>query len=402
MWLLNEETFRAMQRAEASGLAPTAQQRTEFQAQIEARGGVPRNMSVSGSTAEIRVEGVLTKTPDLFAMLFGGGNTTYTDIQAALALADSDPAIKDVSLFIDSPGGNVHGLFDTLAALEAFSKPIKVRAVQAQSAAYAIAAAAGKIDAVNPAAMFGSIGTAVSLFVDDEVVTLTNTDSPDKRPDPRTEEGRAVIVQFLDAINELFVDAIARGRGVSASVVSSEFGRGRTVLAAEAKRKGMIDSISKPARKASVRAEAQETPELQVEDNIPPATSGAQQEKKHMTLEELKAQHPELCKELVAEGVKKGEAGERDRVCAHLTLGEASGDLKTAFEAIKSGEAMTSTLQAKYMAAGMNRRDREERQSESNSAEKVLSNADATEPDAKDLGDEVVALMEQRRGKKVS
>lgn len=398
MWLLNEETFRAMQRAEASGLAPTAQQRTEFQAQIEARGGVPRNMSVSGSTAEIRVEGVLTKTPDLFAMLFGGGNTTYTDIQAALALADSDPAVKDVSLFIDSPGGNVHGLFDTLAALEAFSKPIKVRAVQAQSAAYAIAAAAGKIDAVNPAAMFGSIGTAVSLFVDDEVVTLTNTDSPDKRPDPRTEEGRAVIVQFLDAINELFVDAIARGRGVSASVVSSEFGRGRTVLAAEAKRKGMIDSISKPARKASVRAEVQETPELQAEDNIPPATSGAQQEKKHMTLEELKAQHPELCKELVAEGVKK----ERDRVCAHLTLGEASGDLKTAFEAIESGEVMTSTLQAKYMAAGMNRRDREERQSESSSAEKVLSNADATEPDAKDLGDEVVALMEQRRGKKVS
>lgn len=117
-----------------------------------------------------------------------------------------------------------------------------------------------------------------------------------------------------------------------------------------------------------------------------------------MTLEELKAQHPELCKELVAEGVKK----ERDRVCAHLTLGEASGDLKTAFEAIESGEAMTSTLQAKYMAAGMNRRDREERQSESSSAEKVLSNADATEPDAKDLGDEVVALMEQRRGKKVS
>src|SRR5690606_40268393 len=139
----------------------------------------------------------------------------------------------------------------------------------------------------------------------------------------------------------------------------------------------MIDSISKPARKAAVRAEAQETPELQAKDTIPPAPGGAHTEKVPMTLEELKAQHPELCKELVAEGVKKGEAGERDRVCAHLTLGEASGDLKTAFEAIKSGEAMTSTLQAKYMAAGMNRRDREERQRESSNAEQVLSNADA-------------------------
>src|SRR5690606_27480192 len=171
------------------------------------------------------------------------------------------------------------------------------------------------------AAMFGSIGTAVSLFVDEEVVTLTNTDSPDKRPDPRTEEGRAVIVQFLDAINELFVDAIARGREVSASVVTSEFGRGRTVLASEAKRRGMIDSISKPARKAAVRAEAQETPELQAEDNIPPAPGGAHTEKP-MTLEELKAQHPELCKALVAEAEenarKDAVAKERDRVEAHL------------------------------------------------------------------------------------
>src|SRR5690606_31214491 len=293
-----------------------------------------------------------------------------------------------------------------LAALEAFSKPIKVRAVQAQSAAYAIAAAAGKVAAVNPAAMFGSIGTAVSLFVDDEVVTLTNTDSPDKRPDPRTEEGRAVIVQFLDAINELFVDAIARGRGVSASVVTSEFGRGRTVLASEAKRKGMIDSISKPARKASVRAEVQETPELQAKDNIPPAPGGAHTEKVPMTLEELKAQRPELCKALVAEAEenarKDAVAKERDRVEAHLTAGEQSGDLKTSFEAIRSGAEMTQSLMTKYMMAGMNRRDREERQSESSNAEKVLSNADATEPDAKDLGDEVVALMEQRRGKKVS
>lgn len=121
-----------------------------------------------------------------------------------------------------------------------------------------------------------------------------------------------------------------------------------------------------------------------------------------MTLEELRAQHPEHCKALVAEGVKQGEASERDRVCAHLTLGEASGDLQTAFEAIKSGTAMTATLQAKYMAAGLNKGDREQRQRETAQADAIVEGAASGEPATPDLGDQVVALMDAKRGKKVA
>ena len=58
----------------------------------------------------------------------------------------------------------MEGLFETLAAIEAFGKPMSVRASKAASAAYAIAAAGGSITAVSPASSFGSIGVVMSLF----------------------------------------------------------------------------------------------------------------------------------------------------------------------------------------------------------------------------------------------
>lgn len=394
MWLLAEETLRAMQRAEKSGLMPTAEQQAQFEArclaQIEARDGLPANMSITGDTAEIRVEGVLTKRPSLWSMLFGGGNTSYRDIISALSFAANDPSVRSVSFTVDSPGGHVDGLFDTLSTIQGFSKPMRVRASNAQSAAYAIAAAAGPIEATGPAATFGSIGVAIDyvFFSDMELISLTNSDSPDKRPDPRTEEGRVVIVRHLDALHELFVDAIAVGRKSSAKTVRTEFGRGATLLAADAKRLGMIDTIqgAKPALRV-------------VKGNAP--EGGGQEEKTTMDLKTLKAQHPDLCEALV----KEGATAERDRVTAHLTLGEQAGadGLKIAFAAIRAGDPMTQTRTAEYMAAALNRRDTQLRQTETDNAGGAADNAkpEASNGATPDMGDQVAAKMAESRGKKM-
>lgn len=418
MWLLNEETARVMQDARKAGFAPTTEQLSALADAVQSRDGAPRNLVLAGNVAEIRVQGVLTKSPDWFAMYFGGGNTTYTDIITALAIVRSDASIKEVRLAIDSPGGNVDGLFDCLAAIELVraEKKMSVRASNAQSAAYAIAAAAGKIEAANTGSTFGSIGTAVSYFVDDAVVTLTNTDSPDKRPDVTTPEGKATVVKFLDAVNELFVDAIARGRGnVASARVKSEFGRGATLLAGDAKRLGMIDSIAKPVLRAVSGAEANAEPppadavpaeEPAAQESTQPravgdnhsspvaAPRGAQQRKSKMTEDELKAQHPDL----YASVYGKGRSEERDRVGAHLTMGEQSGDLKTAFAAIKDGSPMTMTLQAQYMAAGMNRNDRANRQADSNAAAEAVDNAETPKTESGDIGDLLVARLKERKG----
>lgn len=392
-WLIEEETLRSMQRAERAGIVPTAAQQAEHEqrvAQVEARDGLPANMSIAGEVAVIRVEGALTKKPSLWAALFGGGNTSYREIISALSIASNDPNIKTVSFEVDSPGGHVDGLFDTLAAIQAFKKPMRTRTSRAQSAAFAIAAAAGPIEATGPATPIGSIGVAIdfAFFSDMELVSLTNTDSPDKRPDPRTPEGQAVIVRELDAVADLFVDVIATGRKTSTDNVKTGFGRGATLLAGEAKRRGMIDSIEgqKPALRVVPNATAQD--------------SGAQNTgADKMDLKTLRAQHPEIYEAVVKEGVTQ----ERDRVGAHLALGEQAGEegMKTALAAIRAGDAMTQTLQAQYMVCAMNRRDRTVRQEESDKAGAAADAARAPVQVTQDIGDQVAEKMAATRGKKL-
>ena len=393
MWLMAEDTLFAMRRAERAGLMPTAEQQAEHLERVSAaaRDGLPPNMSIAGDTAEIRVEGVLTKRPSLWALFFGGGNTAYTDIIGALSLASNDSRISSVVFSIDSPGGHVDGLFDAIGSIQGFSKPMKVRASNAQSAAFAIAAAAGRIEANGAASTFGSIGVAqdFTFWSDLELVSVTNTDSPDKRPDPRTPEGKAVIVRHLDAINDLFVDAIAAGRKVSIPTVKNNYGRGATLLASEAKRLGMIDTIANASGKPALRVVRSSA-----------AEGGGEKTETKMDIKTLMAQHPEVYEAVV----KLGADQEHDRVCAHLTLGQQAGaeGLTIAIEAIQGREAMTQTFMARYMGCAMNRRDRTERQTESDGAGAAADKAKQDEPAAQDMGDKVAGILAAKRGKKVA
>ena len=310
-------------------------------------------------------------------------------------------------LKISSPGGTVAGLFDTLAVLEAFEKPVTVRASLAASAAYAIAAVGGRIEATNLAAEFGSIGVAVTYLHLEELIDITSTEAPNKRPDPSTDEGKAVIREHLDAIHELFVDAIARGRSkatgekLTIDTVNETFGRGAVVLAADARKRKMVDKL--PAQSRGARAEEQITPVAAGEPEET-ATGGEDEETtmaeptKILDLKTLKANHPEAYAAAVAEGV----ATERDRVVGHLTMGEQCGAMPTAIAAIQSGEGMTVTLTAKYMSAAMNRRDVNARQADSDAAGQAVEGAAAAAAgtEGKDQGDLVVEQLEARRGKK--
>lgn len=434
LWLIQHEVALDMQRAREARLhlSLTDEQRGDFaKAATSAIAGVPRNYQVAGDVAEIRVEGVLTPKPDLFAFYFGGGNTTWESIRQALALAQADTGVKRVQWLISSPGGQVDGMFDTLAAMEAFSKPMSVRASMACSAAYVIACLGGKIEATSAAGYFGSVGVVRSYYVDEHIVEVTNREAPNKRPDPTTPEGKSVIQDELDAIADLTHEAISKGRGTTVRDVVQNFGRGGTVLAGDARRRGMIDRIAKPFLRAlpiegSGPTAADEQSENQpvaavgdlvgarAENPSPAPKPGAQPQRKTiMNKKELQENHPEVYAAILAEGRALGEtagaSSERDRCVAHLTMGEASGDMKTAVAAVQSGEGMTATVNAKYMAASMNRRDTNTRQAESDGA--VAAVAGATPPPATgapaiasteaapDLGDQVVALIDSQRGK---
>lgn len=368
MWLLESSIKRAIENAETQGFTPSADQVTQFNASLPA-GAVDtsRVMAVAGGKAQIDVRGVLTKTPSIMARIFGGGNTTYTEVEAALKAADADDSISEIIMAVDSPGGSVDGLFELIAAMQAVKTPIKAEATKAASAAYALVSQADTITATGPAAQFGSIGIVVDAYVSENRVSITSSKAPKKRPDLTTEEGRAVIREELDALHDLFVESIAEGRGVSADNVNAKFGEGATLLAGEALKRGMIDSIN--TKQATAK------------------TGGNQQEAKSMDLQTLKAQHPDV----YAAAAQEGQDQERDRVGAHLTMGKASGDMETAISAVEDGSAMTATLQAKYMAAGMNRADVQARQDDDAEAA-AADGANASDADAEAAaGDNILA-----------
>lgn len=376
-WLIESTTLDALRAAVAAGHMPTAEQQAEFEARDRSPGGI---LSVAGDKAQIAVQGVLTPRPSFLAMLFGGGNTTYGQIQAALADAETDPDVKDITLAIDSPGGAIDGLFDTLAALQGVTKPMTAKVANVgASAAYAIATQADTIEAANRATRVGSVGIVASFFVSDSQVSVSSRKAPLKNPDVRTEAGKDVVRDQLDALHDIFVDAVAEGRNMSVKKVNADFGRGATVLAEDAVRRGMIDGV------AGV-------------DQGTAADLGGEQktEANKMDLVTLKAEHPAV----YAQAVEIGVTQERDRVGAHLMMGEKSGDTKTAFEAIRDGSEMTATLQATYMAAGMNRADADA--AAADDAETAAA-ADAVDsaPDGEDMADAVAAIVEENMGSEV-
>lgn len=383
MWLLEASVRQAIEQAQKSGFMPTVEQHATFEAaRVGMAGGSnSRILTVAGSSAEVAVNGVITKAPSFLAMLFGGGNTTYPEIISALAEADSDPDIKEITLAIDSPGGHFDGLFDTLAAIQSVQKPIKALVSNVgASAAYAIASQADEIVAANKATRVGSVGVVATFGADDGTISITSTNAPKKRPDVTTEEGKAMVREELDAMHEIFVDAIAEGRSTRADTVNADFGQGATLLAGEALKRGMIDAVADSPLKAVKNTKTTT------------ASGGYKPEIGSMDLKTLKAQHPDVH----AAAVQEGTDQERDRVTAHLIMGEKSGAMETASAAIKDGQGMTATLQATYLTAGMNRSDVATRQDDDAGAN-AGDNATVTD-DQGDSGDAVASMIESRLG----
>lgn len=346
MWLLEGGVWQQIERAQAAGLLPTADQLAHFEA---SHGSVSADNSrilvVAGRTAQIEVQGVLTQKPDWIAAFFGGGNTTYGEIIAALAEADANTDIDQIILAIDSPGGQVSGLFDAIAALQTTKTPTRaVVGGMAASAAFALAVTADKTVATSRAAIFGSVGVVQGFRVNDDIIEITSTNAPKKRPDVTTPEGVAAVREELDPLHDLFVETIAAGTGVSMDKVNADFGQGATLLADEALKRGMIDSI--------------EGPRLSVVTSATTSTAeSGQPEARKMDLSTLKAEHPAVYKAAVDAGI----ALERDRAGAHLTMGEMSGDMKTAIACAIDGSEMTQVITAKHMMATANRRDMDNR-----------------------------------------
>lgn len=337
MWLIDQAVLDALEHAR--GGEATAEQREKFFAiHGDGASNPSRILSVAGNNAEIAIEGVLTKIPDFFAQYFGGGNVTYGEIIQAIAQANADPNVDNITMRVDSPGGMIDGLFEAIKAVRGSVKPIKaIVSDMATSAAFALVAQADSITAENAMSRFGSVGIVTAIKIPEDEVLITSTKAPLKAPDVTTAKGIAEKRKELDAVHDVFVSAIAEGRGTTEEKVNSNFGKGASLLASDALSRGMIDAILDDDSEAN--------------ESTARTSSGQSEDRAMNTLEEFRAEHPALYAEAVALGV----AAEGGRVKAHVKMGVAFGATDIAMKAIAEGTEFGPEIQAEYMSAGQNR-----------------------------------------------
>ena len=320
-WAMTPEALRGVLVALDRGL--TAEHRPHFHASatgtreaIAADLGNPvegLNYSYKqGSTGIMFLDGPIIPRADMFSDI--SGVTSIDNLTSDLCALMDDPTVDNIVLMVDSPGGSITGVSEFAQMLAKCGDKKSTTAYvygMAGSAAYWIASAAGSIVAVDTGEV-GSIGV-VTTYRDTskadaaagiETIELVSSQSPYKRPNMATDDGKASVQTVLDDLASVFVDTVAANRSTTSDAVLKDFGQGGMMVASRALSTGMIDSIGtldsilKTSASTSMPMNAKPTQPMQM---------GA-----IVNAEEMIKTHPEAAVALQ----EMGAVGERSRIQA--------------------------------------------------------------------------------------
>jgi ClpP class serine protease len=171
------------------------------------------------------------------------GATSLESVVQDLVTASEDPNIEGIVLLCDTPGGQATGLHEASTLLRSIQKPT-VAYVEGQcaSAGYYFASGARKIVMPNDARV-GSIGTVLGVRrkSPNDPVEIVSSQSPDKRPDHATDEGRAVLQRYVDDLTQVFIETVAQHRGLTPDHVQTS--RGGMLVGQKAVDFGLADAL---------------------------------------------------------------------------------------------------------------------------------------------------------------
>lgn len=210
-----------------------------------------RESRIVNGVAVIEVVGPIFRYANLFTMLSGATSTEMLakDIRQAV----DDPLVKAIVLSIDSPGGMAAGI-NELGNL-VFEAREKKRIVAYSggtiaSAAYWIGSAAEQI-VIDRTTVGGSIGAKMTILDSSgrdakaglRQIEIVSSQSPDKVLDPNQDAGKAKLQRIVDDLAQVFVETVARNRGVDVETVLANFGRGGVFVGDALVTAGMADRL---------------------------------------------------------------------------------------------------------------------------------------------------------------
>lgn len=248
--------------------------------------------AVVNGVAVIPVYGVLGKRMNII-MDFSGGTSTQL-LRSSIEKALRDKSVDAIVLDIDSPGGSVDGTKEVADFIfeNRSGKPIVAYAngMMASGATW-IGTAAESIVAFDTT-ISGNIGVVLTHFdrsKRDEEMGVKRTEiyaGKYKRiatdTAPLSDDGRDYLQSMVDSFYSIFVEAVARNRGVPVEK-ALEMADGKDFVGKQALEVGLVDMMGT------------------LEDAIALAKAKGV---RNMDLQKLKAEHPDLYQEVLALGAK--------------------------------------------------------------------------------------------------
>ena len=207
----------------------------------------------TGSIAVIPVYGVLTQRPP--ENISGSGGTSTSNIAMAVKMAASDPSVSQILLDLDGPGGSVYG---TLEAADEIYKARQLKPIigvansMAASATYWLGSQCSEFYC-TPGGEVGSIGVYTAhqylgeamkaAGVETTLISAGKFKTEGNPFEPLSTEAEAAIQERVTDYYGMFIQSVARGRGVTVAQVKGGMGQGRMLGAQSALDANMIDGI---------------------------------------------------------------------------------------------------------------------------------------------------------------
>ena len=204
------------------------------------------DVTYHGSVGIIHISGIISRHADMFASFFGMGSAAIENIAKDFQSLLDNEEVKSIILDFDTPGGAITGVNELAEIIYKARgiKPIKAYVTgMACSAGYFLASACDEI-IIDEMGQVGSIGVMrVVSKQNDKSVIFKSSQSPMKNIDGESEQGRAEYQAKVDYLASIFIDKVAKYRGITADEVINRGNKGGVLVGAVAVTAGLADRL---------------------------------------------------------------------------------------------------------------------------------------------------------------